>query len=62
MGKEIVVGVVDGSGVLYDSNGIDREELLRLADLRLSVENFKGKLSGFNKNNDDGYSLNFKFR
>jgi hypothetical protein len=32
MGKEIIVGIVDGSGVLYDPNGIDREELLKLAN------------------------------
>lgn len=32
MGNEIIVGIVDGSGVLYDPNGIDRKELLKLAD------------------------------
>ncbi len=51
MGKEIVVGVVDGSGVLFDPNGLDREELVRLANLRIPVDNFKGELSGNKKIN-----------
>ena len=34
------IAVVDGSGVLYDPNGIDRSELLRLANLRLMSNHF----------------------
>jgi glutamate dehydrogenase len=34
------IGVVDGSGVLYDPEGIDREELNRLAGLRQMISNF----------------------
>jgi len=37
------VGVVDGSGVLYDPNGIDRGELGRLATERSMVEEFNSK-------------------
>ncbi|KAJ2783245.1 NAD-dependent glutamate dehydrogenase [Coemansia interrupta] len=32
--------VVDGSGVLYDPSGIDREELLRLATARQMIQHF----------------------
>ncbi|KAJ3275114.1 NAD-dependent glutamate dehydrogenase [Terramyces sp. JEL0728] len=40
------IGIVDGSGVLYDPKGIDRAELLRLAESRLMIINFdKSKLS-----------------
>jgi len=28
MGNERLIGIIDGSGVLYDPNGIDRNELL----------------------------------
>ena len=45
MGKEKIVGIVDGSGVLYDPEGLQREELLKLADKRQMVENYKGKIS-----------------
>jgi glutamate dehydrogenase len=34
------IGVVDGSGVLYDPEGINREELLRLANNRQMIANF----------------------
>lgn len=34
------IAIVDGSGVLYDPNGIDREELLRLANNRLMINEF----------------------
>ena len=34
------IAVVDGSGVLYDPQGIDREELLRLAEKRITSSNF----------------------
>ncbi|KAI8873321.1 NAD-dependent glutamate dehydrogenase [Ramicandelaber brevisporus] len=38
--KDKTVGVVDGSGVLYDPEGIDRTELTRLAEARLMISNF----------------------
>lgn len=39
------IAVIDGSGVLYDPSGIDREELERLAALRLPVSGFeRGRL------------------
>ena len=31
---------MDGSGVIYDPNGLNREELLRLANSRKMVSNF----------------------
>ena len=34
MGKEKIIGIVDGSGVLYDSEGLDRKNLLKLAKSR----------------------------
>ncbi|KAI9478004.1 MAG: Glutamate/Leucine/Phenylalanine/Valine dehydrogenase-domain-containing protein [Benjaminiella poitrasii] len=34
------IAVVDGSGVLYDAQGIDRQELQRLAERRLMINNF----------------------
>jgi len=44
--KDKTIAVVDGSGVLYDPQGINREELVRLANLRIMVEKFdKSKLS-----------------
>jgi glutamate dehydrogenase len=38
--KDKTIGVVDGSGVLFDPAGINREELLRLAGKRAAAENF----------------------
>jgi glutamate dehydrogenase len=38
--KDKYLGIVDGSGVLYDPNGLDRTELLRLAKARATVSNF----------------------
>jgi glutamate dehydrogenase len=38
--KDKTVGIVDGSGVLYDPNGLNREELLRLATKRKMVSDF----------------------
>jgi len=38
--KDKTIGIVDGSGVLYDPNGLDRGELLRLADRRLTISHF----------------------
>ncbi|QIW95013.1 hypothetical protein AMS68_000531 [Peltaster fructicola] len=46
LGKEKYCAVVDGSGVLYDPNGIDQAELLRLAKERKMIGNFStSKLS-----------------
>ncbi|RUP42940.1 Glutamate/Leucine/Phenylalanine/Valine dehydrogenase-domain-containing protein [Jimgerdemannia flammicorona] len=44
--KDKTIGVVDGSGVLYDPEGIDREELLRLANSRLMISNFNPEKLG----------------
>ncbi|KAI0265566.1 NADH-dependent glutamate dehydrogenase [Gloeopeniophorella convolvens] len=50
LSNDKTVAVIDGSGVLADPAGINREELVRLAKLRVPVENFdKSKLS------KDGY-------
>ncbi len=38
--KDKTIAIVDGSGVLYDPNGINRKELLKLANKRMMVENF----------------------
>lgn len=38
--KDKTIGVVDGSGVLFDPEGINREELLRLAKKRVMAEDF----------------------
>ncbi len=44
--KDRTIAVVDGSGVLYDPEGIDRKELISLARKRVMVEQFdRGKLS-----------------
>lgn len=44
--RDKTVGIVDGSGIAYDLNGLDRAELTRLAKLRLPICNFdKTKLS-----------------
>lgn len=39
-----MIGVVDGSGVLYDPQGINRDELMRLAQARKMVIDFNKKL------------------
>ncbi|KAF8578923.1 NADH-dependent glutamate dehydrogenase [Ramaria rubella] len=50
LSSDKTIAVIDGSGVLADPVGIDREELVRLAKLRVPVSNFnKSKLS------KDGY-------
>ncbi|KAF7296671.1 NAD-specific glutamate dehydrogenase [Mycena chlorophos] len=50
LSSDKTVAVIDGSGVLADPAGINREELIRLAKLRVPVANFdKAKLS------KDGY-------
>lgn len=38
--KDKTIAIVDGSGVLYDPEGIDRTELTRLAHARVMGENF----------------------
>ena len=43
--KDKTIGIIDGSGVAYDPNGLDRAELTRLAKLRIPISNFsKAKL------------------
>ncbi len=50
LSSDKTIAVIDGSGVLADPAGINREELVRLAKLRIPVENFnKSKLG------KDGY-------
>ncbi|KAL6304426.1 NAD-specific glutamate dehydrogenase [Sparassis latifolia] len=50
LSSDKTIAVIDGSGVLADPAGIDREELIRLAKLRVPVAHFdKSKLS------KDGY-------
>jgi glutamate dehydrogenase len=43
MSKDRTVAVIDGSGVLYDPKGLEREELARLARERVMVERFERK-------------------
>ncbi|MCG8478070.1 MAG: NAD-glutamate dehydrogenase [Spirochaetales bacterium] len=44
--RDKTVAIVDGSGVLYDPDGIDRDELVRLARSRRTVASFPhGRLS-----------------
>jgi NAD-specific glutamate dehydrogenase len=50
LSSDKTIAVIDGSGVLSDPIGINREELVRLAKLRVPVSHFdKSKLS------PDGY-------
>ncbi|KAH3674926.1 hypothetical protein WICMUC_002946 [Wickerhamomyces mucosus] len=42
--NEVYVGIVDGSGVLADPNGLSKEELIRLARERSTVKNFNQSL------------------
>ncbi|KAF8872238.1 NAD-specific glutamate dehydrogenase [Infundibulicybe gibba] len=50
LSSDKTVAIIDGSGVLADPVGLDREELIRLAKLRVPVANFnRAKLS------KDGY-------
>ncbi len=42
--KDRTIGIVDGSGVLYDPEGLDRKELVRLAKKRVMVQEFDRKL------------------
>lgn len=46
LSSDKTVAIIDGSGVLADPAGLNREELIRLAKLRIPVANFdKSKLS-----------------
>lgn len=46
LSSDKTIAIIDGSGVLADPAGIDREELIRLAKSRLTVANFNlSKLS-----------------
>jgi len=45
MSKEKIVGICDGSGSLYDPNGLDREALEKLARNRQMVHKWDGQLS-----------------
>jgi glutamate dehydrogenase len=38
--KDKTIGIIDGSGVLYDPVGLDRHELLRLAVKRQMIIDF----------------------
>jgi len=38
--KDMTVGIVDGSGVAFDPKGLDRSELVRLAQARIPIINF----------------------
>ena len=50
LSSDKTVAIIDGSGVLADPHGLDREELIRLAKARIPIGNFdKSKLS------KDGY-------
>jgi glutamate dehydrogenase len=50
LSNDKTIAIIDGSGVLADPAGINRQELIRLAKLRIPVSNFnKAKLS------KDGY-------
>jgi glutamate dehydrogenase len=40
LGEESIVGIVDGSGVLYDPNGLCRDGLLELCDSRSMVNEY----------------------
>ncbi len=42
--KDQITVIIDGSGVLYDPAGINRDELVRLAKERKMVENFSKKM------------------
>jgi glutamate dehydrogenase len=55
--KDKILAVVDGSGVLYDADGLDRKELRKLAKARKMVETFpKQSLS------PGGFLVNIKDR
>jgi len=41
LSKDKTIGIIDGSGVAYDPNGLDRVELSRLAKKRIPIANFE---------------------
>ena len=45
MGTEKIVGIVDGSGTLYDPEGLDRDALLKLVKSRSTVDRYGGRFS-----------------
>lgn len=45
MGKEKLIAIIDGSGVLYDPLGIDKKSIITLAEIRKPVSYFNGPLS-----------------
>ncbi len=46
LSNDKTIAIIDGSGVLADPQGLDRQELIRLAKLRIPVSNFdRSKLS-----------------
>ncbi|MGB9765270.1 MAG: NAD-glutamate dehydrogenase domain-containing protein [Candidatus Saccharicenans sp.] len=55
--KDKILAIVDGSGVLYDPEGINRKELVRLAKARKMVENFNRSLLS-----PKGFLVNIKDR
>jgi NAD-specific glutamate dehydrogenase len=57
LSSDKTVAVIDGSGVLADPSGINREELVRLAKARKMVSNFD--LSKLSK---DGYLVRVEDR
>jgi glutamate dehydrogenase len=44
--KDKTTAIVDGSGVIYDPNGLDRDEMMRLADERVTIDHFDAKKLG----------------
>merc|ERR1719245_998713 len=44
--KDKTIAIVDGSGVLYDPNGLNRAELVRLARARSPIKGFSRSLLG----------------
>lgn len=50
LSSDKTIAIIDGSGVLADPLGIDREELVRLAKLRVPVSHFD-----MSKIGKDGY-------
>jgi glutamate dehydrogenase len=55
--KDRILAIVDGSGVLYDPDGINRKELAKLAKTRKMVENFNKSLFS-----TQGFLVNIKDR
>eukprot|EP00300_Choanocystis_sp_HF-7_P030612 c39483_g1_i1.p1 GENE.c39483_g1_i1~~c39483_g1_i1.p1 ORF type:complete len:1160 (+),score=325.66 c39483_g1_i1:51-3482(+) len=53
--QETLIAIVDGSGVLYDGAGLNREELVRLATDRLMTEHFDTR-----KLSKSGFMVNIK--